>query len=129
MLYDFVELTNATGADTVTAATSLEILNPGGVVVTLALPDGITIPAGGFLVLYQDAAAGDGGDVTVVGRVFDAAGAVVDGFEIPGAAPWALGDDTAAPLAVNLVFDGTDSLDSFAANLTTAELAGLTAPV
>lgn len=129
MLYDFVELLNNTEADTQTFETTLEILNPAGTVVTLDLPDGVTIPAGGFLGLYQDAAAGEGGDATVIGRVFDASGVVVDGFEIADAAPWLLGDDTAAPIAVNLISGDGDALDTFAANLTTAELGVLTAPV
>lgn len=129
MVYDFVELYNNTEAETETFATTLEILNPGGTVVEVTLPDGVTIPAGGFLVLYQDASAGEGGDPTVIGRVFDAAGALVDGFDIAGGAAWELGDDTTAPLAVNLVSAGSDSLDSFAANLTSADLAVLTAPV
>jgi Ca2+-binding RTX toxin-like protein len=125
-LNDFVELHNATGEDTVTAATTVEFLNPGGAVVPLALPDGVTIPAGGFLVLSQDSTAGEGGDATVTGQVFDTAGNLVSDFTIAGAEPWLLGDDTSAPLGVNLVFDDTDSLDSFAANLGTADLATLT---
>ncbi|HIC79476.1 MAG TPA: hypothetical protein EYP07_00735, partial [Kiloniellaceae bacterium] len=129
MLYDFVELFNNTEADTQTFETTLEILNPAGAVVTLDLPDGVTIPAGGFLGLYQDAAAGEGGDATVIGRVFDASGVVVDGFEIADAAPWLLGDDTTEPVAVNLISGDGDALDTFAANLTTAELGVLSGPV
>jgi Ca2+-binding RTX toxin-like protein len=131
--YNFIELLNNSSHTVPTQDLVLEVLGPGGTVVSFNVPGGIDIPPGGFLVFYQ--LADDGGapgveDIVV--RVFSASGNVIGGFTIDDAAFWALGDDTTDPLAVNLVYrqgEGSfanQSVDSFAANMTQAELAALT---
>ena len=66
--------------------------NPDGTVVTFDVPDGIAIPAGGFVVFYQVAADyGAAGTETIFGRVYDSTGAQVGEFDIPGATFWGLG--------------------------------------
>jgi Ca2+-binding RTX toxin-like protein len=131
--YNFIELRNGSAGTVSTDDLVMEVLGPGGEVVSFAVPGDIGIPPGGFLVFYQ--LADDGGapgveDIVV--RVFGAGGNVVGGFTIGDAPFWALGDDTTDPLAVNLVYrpgesyQGNQSVDSFAANLTQAELASLT---
>jgi hypothetical protein len=89
-------------------------------------------PAGGFIVFYQSAKDYDYGDneqgeETLYIRIFDSNGNVVGGQDIDGADFWGLGKDTTFPIAVNLV-EGSESVDTFAANLTQEQLAGLTDP-
>ncbi len=123
---NFVELFNDSPAAFTTDDLTLEFLNPGGALVTLAVPDGLTVPAGGFLTVHQVAdLMGPTGDVFV--QVFDAAGVVVDSVFLPAEAYWDLGSDCSEPLAVNLVAGGA-GLDTFAANLEQADLAVLTDP-
>ncbi|NIA72501.1 hypothetical protein HBA54_28330, partial [Pelagibius litoralis] len=135
--YNFIELLNNSDDALSTEDLTVEILNPDGAVVTFAIPDGITIPAGGFIVFYQlaDDLVDDGvGVETIVARIFDSEGNVVGGFDIDGATFWNLGDDTTDPIAVNVVFrdgedvDGDQSVDTFAANTTQDDLGGLTNP-
>ncbi|GAB4367138.1 MAG: hypothetical protein Kow00114_25600 [Kiloniellaceae bacterium] len=123
---NYVELFNDTGLAFTTGGHGLEFLNPGGAVVALALPDGLEVPPGGFLAVYQFADQ-PGPTANVFGQVFDAAGVLIDAFFLPAEAYWDLGADCSEPLAVNLV-QGAESLDTFAANLETADLAGLTDP-
>jgi Ca2+-binding RTX toxin-like protein len=123
---NYVEFFNGTASPFTAEDLVVEFLNPAGVVVTLALPDGLTVPQGGFLVLYQFAGAG-APNSDVYGQVFNAAGAAVGAFHLPGETFWDLGASTAEALAVNLVAGG-GSLDTFAANLELADLAVLTDP-
>ena len=60
--YNFVELLNNGDEDVTTEDLTVEILNPDGEVATFAIPDGITIPAGGFIVFYQLAEGGEEDD-------------------------------------------------------------------
>ncbi|WP_193371563.1 calcium-binding protein [Pelagibius marinus] len=123
---NYVELFNDSAKAFTTNGLTLEFLNPGGALVTLALPDGLTVPAGGFLTVHQVAElmAPTG---TVFVQVFDAAGVLVDFLPLPGETNWELGADCSEALAVNLV-QGAESLDTFAANLEQADLAVLTDP-
>lgn len=130
---DFIEFYNAATSAVETLDLTVELLNPAGDVVTMGIPDGLVIPAGGFLVIYEQSAAGEGGlETTVFGVVFDAEGVQLDVFLLPGVAPWALGEDTTEALAVNLVFQaGTETetgVDTFAANLPAADLGVLSSP-
>ncbi|MFZ2099964.1 MAG: hypothetical protein WAU86_05320, partial [Oricola sp.] len=127
--YNFIELVNTSDSALDTDDLTIEILNPAGEVVTFSVPNGITIPAGGFIVFYQLANDGDESlTEDIVIRVFDAQGNVVGGFTIDEAGFWNLGDDTTDPIAVNVVFDGDESVDTFAANVEQEDLAGLTDP-
>ncbi|MEO3431495.1 type I secretion C-terminal target domain-containing protein [Pelagibius sp. CAU 1746] len=121
---NFVELFNDRAEAFTTQGMILEFLNPGGALVTLAVPDGLTIPAGGFLTVHQFAdLMAPTGDVFV--QVFNAAGVVVEAVFLAAETYWDLGGDCSEPLAVNLVAGG-EGLDTFAANLEQADLAVLT---
>ncbi|WP_420346332.1 hypothetical protein [Pelagibius sp.] len=124
---NFIELLNTDGGAFDVSGMTLEILNPAGEVVTFVMPGGTVLPPNGFVVLYQAAEDPEEDGETVYLRIFDAEGNVVGGVDVAGADFWDLGDDTTDPIAVNLV-DGGESLDTFAANLTQDDLAGLTDP-
>ncbi len=124
---NFIELMNTDGGAFDVSGMTLEILNPAGDVVTFVMPGGTVLPPNGFVVLYQAAEDPEEDGETVYLRIFDAEGNVVGGVDVAGADFWNLGDDTTDPIAVNLV-DGGESLDTFAANLTQDDLAGLTDP-
>jgi len=121
---NYVEFFNDTGKAFESQDLVVEFLNPAGVVVSLALPDGLSVPAGGFLVLYQFA-DDELASTDVYGQVFNAAGVALGGFHLAGETFWDLGENTSEALAVNLVAGG-ESLDTFAANLELADLAALT---
>ncbi|CAN0454814.1 unnamed protein product, partial [Ectocarpus fasciculatus] len=112
---------------------TVELLNPAGDVISMAIPNGFEIPAGGFLVLYEQSAQGEGGVVTLVsGFILDADGALVNAFFLPGVAPWELGSDVTEAIGVNLVFqagsENETGVDTFAANLPAADLGVFSSP-
>ena len=115
------------------AGLTVEILNPGGKVISLAIPGDHEIPPRGVLMLYeQSIAVGSALVAIVTGTFLDAEGALQSQFRFPGAVPWELGSDVSAKLAVNLVFlAGTPSetgIDTFAANFSPARLRVLKSP-
>src|SRR3546814_15970747 len=78
--------------------------------------------------LFRSDDIGAAGTEDIVVRIFDAQGNVVGGFDIDESGFWNLGDDTTDPIAVNVVYEGDRSVDTFAANVTQEDLAGLTDP-
>ncbi|WP_422368329.1 beta strand repeat-containing protein [Pelagibius sp.] len=121
--FNYIELLNTSDDEISLDDVTIEIVNPDGDVITVVIPDGVTIPPGGYIVFYQVADdTGEDGEEIIVARVFDADGNVVDGFEIDDAEFWDLGEDTTDPIAVNVVFragednQGDQHVDGFAAN-------------
>ncbi|HIP80540.1 MAG TPA: hypothetical protein EYH07_19030 [Kiloniellaceae bacterium] len=112
---------------------TVEVLNPSGKVISLAIPSNHEIPARGVLMLYeQSIAVGSALVAIVTGAFLDADGALQSQFRFPGAVPWELGPDVSAKLAVNLVFlagtAGETGIDTFAANFSPARLRALKSP-
>ena len=130
---NYVELFNDSSFAFTTEGHAVQFLNPDGDVVTQLLPDGLVVPPGGFLVIYQTAGEADPNALlNVAAVVFDAGGALAGSIVLLDQANWNLGENTSEPLAVNLVAGlGTlqeEGLDTFAANLTFADLAVLASP-
>ena len=130
---NFIEFYNPEAAAVETLDLTVELLNPEGDVISMSIPNGLVVPAGGFMVIYEQSFFGEGGPFIAVSiAVFDADGAEVDATFLLGVEPWALGDDTTEALAVNLVFQaGTETeagVDTFAANLPAADLGALSSP-
>ena len=130
---NYVELFNDSNFAFTTDGHAVQFLNPAGDVVTQLLPDGLAVPPGGFLVIYQTAGEPNPAALlNVAVQVFDADGMAVGLTVLFDQPNWNLGGATGDPLAVNLVAGlGTlqeEGLDTFAANLSYAELAVLASP-
>ena len=107
---DYVEIRNIS-EEAITAAdldtVTLEVVGDNGNQVKISLA-GVnqSIPAGGFLTVYQT------GEFSIT----DGFNTIATGTWTNSPVGWSFGDDTGDALAVNLVEDGNASIDTFAAN-------------
>ncbi|WP_420347581.1 hypothetical protein [Pelagibius sp.] len=128
-----LQLHNQSDVPIGSADLTVELLNPGGKVIEIAIPGDHQIPPGGFLMLYeQSIEVGSALVAIVTGAFLDTDGALLGQFRYPGTVPWELGADVSAKLAVNLVLHsdtaGETAIDTFAANLSPASLGVLRSP-
>ena len=103
----WIELRNTGGTAQLTTAISVEILGATGAVKTVVLP-GLSVPAGGFIVLYEQGADARYG-------VYNSAGVLQSSGAIAGGGSWNFGGDTTQRIGVNIVASGA-STDIFVAN-------------